>query len=90
MYAVLEAHGALDLLRDDLITMATKEIQAEGRSRREIQKDIKSKERAIEALASRYERKNLDQEHIRQVSIPRCHYLYPPDFDFLEARLLYV
>ncbi|KAF7352414.1 hypothetical protein MVEN_01205900 [Mycena venus] len=45
---LLEEHDALDLLRDDLITVATKEIYAEGRARRDIQKDIKSKERAIE------------------------------------------
>lgn len=73
MHGVLENHGALDLLRDDLITMATKEIQAEGRSRREIQKDIKSKERAIETLSSRYERKDLGQEQIRQVRSP-CNF----------------
>ncbi|KAJ7872044.1 hypothetical protein B0H13DRAFT_2059711 [Mycena leptocephala] len=51
--ALLEEHGAIDLLRDDLITVATKEIYAEGRARRDIQKEIKSKERAIETLASR-------------------------------------
>ena len=41
VYFLLEAHDALSLLRDDLVATATKEITAEGRSRREIQKDIK-------------------------------------------------
>lgn len=59
------------MLRDDLITIATKEIYSEGRSRREIQKDIKSKERAIEVLSAKYERRNLSQEKVRQVSLPK-------------------
>ena len=65
VYAVLEESNATDLLRDDLISVATKEIYSESRSRREIQKDIKSKERAIETLASRYERSNLSREQVR-------------------------
>lgn len=66
VYSTLEEHGALDLLRDDLISMATKEIYSEGRSRRDIQKDIRMKERAVDTLASKYERKGLDQESIKQ------------------------
>ncbi|KAF8214028.1 hypothetical protein K438DRAFT_1660669 [Mycena galopus ATCC 62051] len=62
---LLEEHGALDLLRDDLITVATKEIYSEGRARRDIQKDIKSKERAIETLATRYARKGFTQDDVR-------------------------
>ena len=45
---------------------ATSEIYAQGRSRREIQKDIRAKERAIETLASRYSRPSLRQEDVRQ------------------------
>ena len=56
VYNVLETYNATDLLRDDLIAFATKEIYSEGRSRREIQKDIKVKERAIETLSRKYER----------------------------------
>ncbi|KAF8969389.1 hypothetical protein BDZ97DRAFT_1902510 [Flammula alnicola] len=52
VYSILEEHGAVELLRDDLITIATKEIYSEGRPRRDVQKDIKSKERAIEILSS--------------------------------------
>lgn len=80
VYTVLVEAEALDLLRDDLITTATKEIYSEGRSRREIQKDIKSKERAIEVLASRYERKDLSQEHIRQ-----CLYSIGDNHAFLRT-----
>lgn len=66
VHTILEDYDALDLLRDDLVTIATKEIQSEDRSRREIQREIKSKERAIETLSIRYERKDLSQEKIRQ------------------------
>ncbi|KAJ7228222.1 hypothetical protein GGX14DRAFT_611770 [Mycena pura] len=65
VYTKLEEHNMLDLLRDDLITVATKEIYAEGRPRRDVQKDIKSKERAIELLASRYSRQGLTPDDVR-------------------------
>ncbi|KZT24561.1 hypothetical protein NEOLEDRAFT_1163261 [Neolentinus lepideus HHB14362 ss-1] len=81
VHNVLEDHGALDLLRDPLITVATMEIYSECRSRREIQKDIKSKERAIEALASRFERKGLSQENIRQ-----CLYSIGDNHAFLRVN----
>ena len=80
VHSVLEEVDALGLLRDDLISVATKEIYSEGRSRREIQKDIKSKERAIETLASRYERKGLSQEHVRQ-----CLYSIGDNHAFLRT-----
>ncbi|KAG6828492.1 hypothetical protein H0H92_007807 [Tricholoma furcatifolium] len=81
VYSVLEEHEALDILRDDLITIATKEIYSEGRSRREIQKDIKSKERAIETLAARYERNGLPQEKLRQ-----CLYSIGDNHAFLRVN----
>ncbi|OCH95931.1 hypothetical protein OBBRIDRAFT_787776 [Obba rivulosa] len=81
VYTLLEDHGVLDVLRDDLIAVATKEIYSEGRSRREIQKDIKLKERAIETLAARYERKGLGQEQIKQ-----CLYSIGDNHAFLRTN----
>ncbi|KAK7049707.1 hypothetical protein VNI00_005738 [Paramarasmius palmivorus] len=81
VYSVLHEHGAVDMLRDDLIKEATKEIYAEGRSRRDVQKDIKSKERAIEVLASRYERNGLTQENLRQ-----CLYSIGDNHSFLRTN----
>ncbi|KAG6850643.1 hypothetical protein H0H93_010835 [Arthromyces matolae] len=81
VYTVLEEHHAVDLLRDDLVTIATKEIYSEGRSRRDIQKDIRSKERAIETLAARYERSGLSQEKLRQ-----CLYSIGDNHAFLRAN----
>ncbi|KAG6910775.1 hypothetical protein DXG01_007662 [Tephrocybe rancida] len=81
VYTILEEHSAIDLLRDDLVTVATKEIYSEGRPRRDVQRDIKSKERAIETLASRYERNGLSQEKIRQ-----CLYSIGDNHAFLRAN----
>ncbi|KAI0797012.1 hypothetical protein C8Q75DRAFT_743038 [Abortiporus biennis] len=81
VYTILEEHDAIDLLREDLITVATKEIYSEGRSRREIQKDIKNKERAIESLSSKYQRKGLSQETLRQ-----CLYSIGDNHAFLRVN----
>ncbi|EJF62276.1 hypothetical protein DICSQDRAFT_58739 [Dichomitus squalens LYAD-421 SS1] len=81
VYNVLEKHDAVDLLRDDLISVATKEIYSEDRSRREIQRDIKSKERAIETLAGKYARPGLPQEQIRQ-----CIYSIGDNHAFLRTN----
>lgn len=81
VYTILEEYGALDLLREDMIALATKEIYAEGRSRREIQKEIKSKERAVEVLSSKYARKGLPQEQVRQ-----CLYSIGDNHAFLRTN----
>lgn len=81
VYLVLEKHGAVDLLRDDLVTLATKEIYAEDRTRREVQKEIKSKERAIETLSAKYAKNGLTQEQVRQ-----CLYSIGDNHAFLRAN----
>lgn len=65
VYSLLEEAGALDLLLESTITVATQEIHSEGRTRREIQKDIKSKERAIEALADKYESPKISNDDVK-------------------------
>ncbi|KDR84043.1 hypothetical protein GALMADRAFT_219873 [Galerina marginata CBS 339.88] len=81
VWSVLEEHDATGLLRDDLVTVATKEIYSEGRPRRDVQKDIKSKERAIETLSSRYAVNGLSQEKVRQ-----CLYSIGDNHAFLRAN----
>ena len=67
VYRVLEEGGALDMLREDIIDIATQEINPENRSRREVQSAIKAKERAIEKLAYKYSRKTeMDDESLKQ------------------------
>ncbi|PRT55357.1 hypothetical protein B9G98_02977 [Wickerhamiella sorbophila] len=62
----LEQHGGLELLDDPLVFVATMEIRSEGRSRLQVQKDIKQKELAIERLARKYSSKQLPSEGVRQ------------------------
>ncbi|KAH8118638.1 hypothetical protein DFH11DRAFT_690550 [Phellopilus nigrolimitatus] len=81
VYTVLEGHDVVDLLRDDLVSVATTEIYSEGRSRREIQRDIKKKEQAIETLSSRYARNGLTQETVRQ-----CLYSIGDNHAFLRTN----
>jgi hypothetical protein len=81
VFTQLEQHDALDVLRDNEISIATKEIYSEGRSRRDIQKDIKAKERAINVLASRYEKNGLSQEDIKQ-----CLYSIGDNHSFLRTN----
>jgi len=67
VHGLLEAHGALGLLRDPLITTTTQEIIAEKRTSREIERDIREKERAIETLSAKYcLEPRLPQETVRQ------------------------
>lgn len=66
VYTVLQEHGRLDLLQDELIEHATMEIVDEGQRRREVQAAIKRKEKAIEILARKYAGNGLDSELVRQ------------------------
>jgi len=54
VYDTLEQIDCLDVLKDDLISTATMEIVAEGKERRQVQKEIKAKERAVETIAAKY------------------------------------
>ena len=66
VHEFLDEHGVLNLLRDPFITMAMQEIIAEKKSRREIQHEIRAKERAIEMLSAKYRRElKLPQEMVR-------------------------
>ena len=65
VYSTLEKRGSLMLLEDPLVEVATREIIPEGKSRYEIQKEIKQKERAIEMLARKYQKKDLSDEEIK-------------------------
>ncbi|CCA70666.1 hypothetical protein PIIN_04602 [Serendipita indica DSM 11827] len=82
VYSVLEAGGALDMLREDIIDIATQEISAENRSRREIQSAIKAKERAIEKLAYKYSR----QTEMQEEELKQCLYSIGDNSAFLRVN----
>lgn len=64
VHSVLEAGGALKLLADPNLSTAIAEIRSDGRSRHQIQRDIKAKEKARDALARKYQTKDLDSEDL--------------------------
>ena len=67
VHAKLAETGALALLQDPLVGVATQTIKPEpGKSRHVIQREIKAKEGAIETLARRYANRDLPAEELRQ------------------------
>lgn len=79
VYSVLEANNALSVLEDPAIQLATMEIVDEGKRRHEVQYEIKQKERAIEHLARKYARPDLESDVIRQ-----CLYSIGDNHSFLR------
>jgi hypothetical protein len=66
VYSVLTEGNAARMLEDPLMEMATREIIPDGKSRYDIQKEIKQKEKAIEILARKYSSMQLDSESVKQ------------------------
>ena len=66
VHSVLAHYGALDALRDELMVLATSEIKPEGKTRPQIDHELKRKERALEILGDRYARPGLKAEDLKQ------------------------
>nr|KAJ3417941.1 hypothetical protein HK105_000567 [Polyrhizophydium stewartii] len=81
VYNVLNERNGLRVLQDELVHTATLEIVSEGKSRQQIQHEIKQKERAIEMLARKYSSSSLESELIRQ-----CLYSIGDNHAFLRTN----
>ncbi|KAJ1876109.1 hypothetical protein LPJ55_000011 [Coemansia sp. RSA 990] len=66
VYAVLESVHALHILEDEMVAVATREIVNRGKTRSQVQLEIKQKERAIEYLSKAYATPECPGELIRQ------------------------
>lgn len=66
VYTLLEECNGLAVLQDPLVEAATAEIVAGGRPRPEIQRDIRRKEKAREALVQRYSSNRLPEKDLLQ------------------------
>ncbi|CAH0484997.1 unnamed protein product [Peronospora farinosa] len=66
VHDVAEAGGALDMLRDSRIQTATRVVAPEGKSRSQIQRQIKQKEQAIQALSDKYESRRFSRDCLQQ------------------------
>ncbi|KAJ2794355.1 hypothetical protein H4R21_005529, partial [Coemansia helicoidea] len=66
VYSVLESLGVTYILQDEMVAVATKEIVAHGKTRAQVQLEIKQKERAIEYLCKAYATHECPAEVVRQ------------------------
>lgn len=81
VYEVLNQAGALAVLEDPLIQIATEEIFPEkGKNRGTLQQEIRRKEKAAESLAKKYFNSRISAEGIRQ-----CLYSIGDNYSFLNA-----
>lgn len=66
VYNVLEEADALDVLKSEYISTATRELTGEGKTRSQINKDRKMKEFALNAISEEFENDKISGEHIKQ------------------------
>ena len=84
VYSLLASKNALGLLSDSRLALATREILPDrAKSRSAIQAEIKSKERACDALCKQFVSHQLSEEEIRH-----CLYSICDNNSFLNSNLL--
>ncbi|KAG0050869.1 hypothetical protein BGZ83_004343 [Gryganskiella cystojenkinii] len=81
VHGYLKERGGLDVLRDDNVVEATKEIISDGKTRQQIQLEIRRKERAIEQLSRKYANGNLTPDEIKV-----CLYSIGDNHSFLRTN----
>eukprot|EP01102_Stenamoeba_stenopodia_P019563 TRINITY_DN7425_c0_g3_i1.p1 TRINITY_DN7425_c0_g3~~TRINITY_DN7425_c0_g3_i1.p1 ORF type:complete len:640 (-),score=180.49 TRINITY_DN7425_c0_g3_i1:176-2095(-) len=81
VYELLQAKGGLKVLEDQYLPVATREIIAEGKSRQQVQRDIKEKERAIEHIAKKYSTADLTDDEIKN-----CLYSIGDNHSYLRGN----
>ncbi|KAF9373536.1 hypothetical protein CPB97_000477 [Podila verticillata] len=81
VYGFLKERDGLDVLRNDLVADATKEIISDGKTRQQIQTEIMKKERAIEVLSRKYANGNLTPDEIKV-----CLYSIGDNHSFLRTN----
>ncbi|KAF9316768.1 hypothetical protein BG003_001565 [Podila horticola] len=81
VYGFLKDRGGLDVLGNDLVADATKEIISDGKTRQQIQTEIRKKERAIEVLSRKYANGNLTPDEIKV-----CLYSIGDNHSFLRTN----
>ncbi|KAG9327461.1 hypothetical protein KVV02_000410 [Mortierella alpina] len=81
VYGFLQERNGLGVLRNDLVADATKEITSDGKSRAQIQQEIRKKERAIEVLSRKYANNNLTPDEIKV-----CLYSIGDNHSFLRTN----
>ncbi|GAB5588723.1 hypothetical protein Unana1_03623 [Umbelopsis nana] len=81
VYTFLKERNGLDVLKNEIILLATMEIVPTGKSRMQIQTEIKRKERSIEQLSRKYSNSKLSPDEIRH-----CLYSIGDNNAYLRAN----
>ncbi|CAG8535128.1 6296_t:CDS:10, partial [Dentiscutata erythropus] len=81
VYSFLEERGGIDLLYDERVAIATREIKPEGKSRYQINSEIRQKERAVETISRKYETFKLSSDDIKM-----CLYSIGDNNSYLRAN----
>eukprot|EP00912_Choanoflagellata_sp_UC4_P002375 UC4_evm1s1496 len=66
VYSLFEKCDCLDALRHPDMKYATQQVTAEGKSRHQVQRQIKEKERALETISRKYANHNISRDDIKQ------------------------
>ncbi|CAG8536330.1 7519_t:CDS:10 [Gigaspora rosea] len=80
MYMLMERNG-LDVLYDEKVAIATREIKPEGKLRHQINHEIRQKERAVEILSHKYDNHKLSSDEIKM-----CLYSIGDNNSYLRAN----
>ncbi|KAH8552013.1 hypothetical protein BGW37DRAFT_490288 [Umbelopsis sp. PMI_123] len=81
VYSFLKERNGLDVLTNEIILLATMEIVPTGKTRMQIQTEIKRKERSIEQLSRKYSNPKLSADEIRH-----CLYSIGDNNAYLRAN----
>lgn len=81
VYSFLKERDCLQLLHDDAIALATREVSTDFKTREQIQAEVQRKKRAVEALAKKYA-----NERITEDDITRCLLSLSDNHAYLKAN----
>ncbi|ORX56337.1 hypothetical protein DM01DRAFT_1334809 [Hesseltinella vesiculosa] len=81
VHSFLAERNGVKILHDDLVLLATHEIIPDGKTRPQIQTEIRRKEKAIETLSRKYQSRNLTADDIRH-----CLYSIGDNNSYLRAN----
>ncbi|ODQ65836.1 hypothetical protein NADFUDRAFT_82791 [Nadsonia fulvescens var. elongata DSM 6958] len=88
VYGFLESKDCLELLTDPLVFVATQEIISDGKPRRQVQNEIKNKERAIEVLTRKYSKSTTGNKKVMLEDIRQCLYSIGDYNSYLRSNRL--
>ena len=81
VFEYLKENSCLDLLHDDMVAIATREVAQEFKSRAQISAEIQRKKRAIEALSDKYA-----NDRVSKDDITRCLSSLSDNHAYLKAN----